>query len=97
MSSMITKAAACWSRGLGIKNLSFVMYLAQPSSLDMLVLVGKPQLCGLACSPMRTCCTSTYGVLGLPSWPACSASGEWPPQDLSIGVRLVGAGSELLA
>ena len=41
MSSMITKAAACWSCGLGIMNLSFVMYLAQPSSLDMLVLVGK--------------------------------------------------------
>ena len=41
VSSMITKAAAGWSWGLGIKNLSFVMYLAQPSSLDMLVLVGK--------------------------------------------------------
>ena len=38
---MITKAAAGWSWGLGIKNLSFVMCVAQPSSLDMLVLVGK--------------------------------------------------------
>ena len=44
MSSMITKAAACWSRGLGIKNLSFVMYLAQPSSLDMLVLIGEVRM-----------------------------------------------------
>ena len=41
VSSMITKAAAGWSWGLGIKNLSFVMCVAQPSSLDMLVLVGK--------------------------------------------------------
>jgi len=55
------------------------------------------QLCGLACSPMRTCCTSTYGVLGLRSWPTCCTSGERPPPDLSIGVRLVGAGSVLLA
>ena len=37
---MITKAAAGWSWGLGIKDLSFVMCVAQPSSLDMLVLVG---------------------------------------------------------
>jgi hypothetical protein len=49
------------------------------------------QLCGLACSPMRTCCTSTYGVLGLWSWPTCCTSGERPPRDLSIGVRLVGS------
>ena len=26
---------------MGIKNLSFVMYVAQPSSLDVLVLVGE--------------------------------------------------------
>ena len=56
----------------------------------------QAQLCGLACSPMRTCCTSTYGVLGLPGWSTCCTSGERPPRDLSIGVRLVGAGSELL-
>ena len=30
VSSMITKAAAGWSWGLGIKNLSFVMCVAQP-------------------------------------------------------------------
>ena len=41
VSSMITKAAAGWSWGLGIKNLSFVMCVAQPSSLDVLVLVGE--------------------------------------------------------
>ena len=41
VSSMITKAAAGWSWGLGIKNLSFVMCVAQPSSLDVLELVGK--------------------------------------------------------
>ena len=44
VSGLITKAAAGWSwglRGLGIKNLSFVMCVAQPSSLDVLVLVGE--------------------------------------------------------
>ena len=41
VSSMITKAAAGWSWGLDIKNLSFVMCVAQPSSLDVLVLVGE--------------------------------------------------------
>ena len=41
VSSMITKAAAGWSWGLGIKNLSFVRCVAQPSSLDVLVLVGE--------------------------------------------------------
>ena len=44
VSSMITKAAAGWSWGLGIKNLSFVMCVAQPSSLDMLVLVGEVRM-----------------------------------------------------
>ena len=39
--SMITKAAAGWSWGLDIKNLSFMMCVAQPSLLDMLVLVGE--------------------------------------------------------
>jgi hypothetical protein len=37
----ITMAAACWSWGLGIMNISIVVYLAQPSSLDVLELVGK--------------------------------------------------------
>ena len=32
VSGMLTKAAAGWSWGLGIKNLSFVMCVAQPSS-----------------------------------------------------------------
>ena len=41
VSSLITKAAAGWSWGLDIKNLSFVMCVAQPSSLDVLVLVGE--------------------------------------------------------
>ena len=39
--SMITKAAAGWSLGLDIRNLSFVMCMAQLSSLDVLVLVGE--------------------------------------------------------
>jgi len=41
VSRMITKAAAGWSWGLDIKNLSFMMCVAQPSSLDVLVLVGE--------------------------------------------------------
>ena len=41
VSRMITKAAAGWSWCLDIKNLSFVMCVAQPSSLDVLVLVGE--------------------------------------------------------
>ena len=44
VSSMITKAAAGWSWGLGIKNLSFVVCVAKPSSLDMLVLVGEVRM-----------------------------------------------------
>ena len=39
--SMITKAAAGWSWAMDIKNLSFMMCVAQPSSLDVLVLVGE--------------------------------------------------------
>ena len=41
VSSMITKAAAGWSWGMDIKNLSFVMCVAQLGSLDVLVLVGE--------------------------------------------------------
>ena len=41
VSSLITKAAAGWSWGMNIKNLSFVMCMAQLSSLDVLVLVGE--------------------------------------------------------
>jgi hypothetical protein len=44
VSSLITKAAAGWSWGLDIKNLSFVMCVAQPSSLDVLVLVGEARM-----------------------------------------------------
>ena len=44
VSSLITNAAAGWSWGMGINNLSFVMYVAQPSSLDMLVLVGEVRM-----------------------------------------------------
>ena len=40
-SSMITKAAAGWSGGLDIKNLSFVRGVAQPSARDGLVLGGE--------------------------------------------------------
>ena len=41
VSRMITKAAAGKSWAMDIKNLSFVMCVAQPSSLDVLVLVGE--------------------------------------------------------
>ena len=41
LSSLINNAAAGWSWGMGIDNLSFVMCVAQPSSLDVLVLVGE--------------------------------------------------------
>ena len=41
VSSRTTNAAAGWSLGLGNKNLSFVKCVAQPSSLDVLVLVGE--------------------------------------------------------
>ena len=54
------------------------------------------RLCRLAWTPTTPCCSRTCGVRGLRSWPACSARGERPPRDLSRGVRIVGAGSELL-
>ena len=62
VSSLITKAAAGWSWGLGIKNLSFVMCVAQPSSLDVLVLVGEVRMqAGLHTVHMHlhkaSCCT----------------------------------------
>ena len=62
VSSKITKAAAGWSWGLGIKNLSFVMCVAQPSSLDVLVLVGEVSVrAGLLTFHillhMASCCT----------------------------------------
>ena len=41
MSSMITKAAACWSWCLSIVNSSITVHLARASSLDVLVLVGE--------------------------------------------------------
>ena len=44
VSSLITKAAAGWSWGMGINNLSFVMCVAQPSWLDVLVLVGEARM-----------------------------------------------------
>ena len=52
-------------------------------------------VCRLACTPTAPCCTRTCGVLGLRSWPACSTHGERPHRDLSLGVRIVNAGSEL--
>ena len=77
-------------------NLSFVVDLAKPNSLDMLVLVGEVRgQAGLHTIHIllheASCCTC-----GLQSWPTCSTPGERPPHDVSIGMRLVGAGSELL-
>ena len=62
VSSLITKAAAGWSLGLDIKNLSFVMCMAQLSSLDVLVLVGEVSVrAGLLpihiLLHMASCCT----------------------------------------
>ena len=39
--SLISNAAAGWSWDLDIENLSFMMCVAQPSLLDVLVLVGE--------------------------------------------------------
>ena len=44
MSSMITKAAACWSWCLSIMNSSITVHLARASSLDVLVLVGEVRM-----------------------------------------------------
>ena len=60
--SMITKAAAGWSWAMDIKNLSFMMCVAQPSSLDVLVLVGEVSVrAGLLIIHillhMASCCT----------------------------------------
>ena len=60
--SMITKAAAGWSWAMDIKNLSFMMCVAQPSSLDVLVLVGEVSVrAGLPTIHMllhmASCCT----------------------------------------
>ena len=85
---------------MGIKNLSFVMYLAQPSLLDMLVLVGEVRMhAGLhtTCILLHEAiwCAWSSGLASLfHMWRTASSSA----QDLSIGVeRFVGAGSELLA
>ena len=62
VSSLITKAAAGWSWGLDIEILSFVMCVAQPSLLDVLVLVGEVSVrAGLLTIHillhMASCCT----------------------------------------
>ena len=93
--SMITKAAACWSWCLSIVDSSITVHLARASSLDVLVLVGEVKMQAVLHTDgillLKNMC-----VLGLRSWPACSACGERPRRDLSLGVRIVGAGSELL-
>ena len=48
-------------------------------------------------STSTSSCTRRAAVRDPQSWPTCSTPGERPPHDLSIGMRLVGAGSELLA
>jgi hypothetical protein len=98
MSDKITMAAACWSWGLDIMNLSVVVYLTQPSSLDVLELVGKVGYAGWrglqrhpAAQGRVACVNSGVGRLV-----RHVLRGEQPPRDLSHGVRIVGAGSELL-
>ena len=48
-----------------------------------------------AAQPSTSSCTRRAAVRDLQSWPTCSTPEERPPHDLSIGMRLVGAGSEL--
>ena len=87
--STSTRAAACWSRGLDIMNPSFVVYQAQPSSLDTLVLVGEIRVQ----AGLLTICI----LLREASW--CARPSElanlfhiWgTAQDLSTGVRLRGS------
>ena len=47
-----------------------------------------------AAQPSTSSCTRRAAVRDLQSWPTCSTPEERPPHDLSIGTRLVGAGSE---
>ena len=50
-----------------------------------------------AAQPSTSSCTRRAAVRDLQSsWPTCSTPGERPLHDLSIGMRLVSAGSELL-
>ena len=44
LSSMITKAAACWSWCLSITNSFITVHLARASSFDVLVLVGEVRM-----------------------------------------------------
>ena len=70
------------------------MYLAQPSSLDMLVLVGK-----VSCAAWRAAQENLLHEYVWCAWPSELASlfCEWRTASsrLSRGVRVVGAGSEM--
>ena len=48
-------------------------------------------------STSTSSCTRRAAVRDPQSRPTCSTPGERPPRDLSIGMRIVGAGSERLA
>ena len=93
--SMITKAAACWSWCLSIVDSSITVHLARASSLDVLVLVGEVRMQAvlhtdgiLLLKNMRRVWSSELASLFY-MWRTASSRS-------SLGVRTVGAGSELL-
>ena len=92
---MITKAAACWSWCLSITNSFITGHLARASSFDVLVLVGEVRMQAvlhtdgiLLLKNMRRVWSSELASLFY-MWRTASSRS-------SLGVRTVGAGSELL-
>ena len=82
VSSMITKAAACWSWCLSIVDSSITGHLARTSSLDVLVLVGEVRMQAVLHTDGILLLKNMWRACGLRSWPACSACGERPHRDL---------------
>ena len=98
VSSMITKAAAGWSWGLGIKNLSFVMRVAQSSSLRHARARRRGQSASWAAHhPHAPAQGELLYVIFRVDQLVLHLENGLLKIFLSIGVRLVGAGSELLA
>jgi hypothetical protein len=94
-STSMTAAGWCW--GLFIMNSSIVVYLAQPGSLDVLELVGKVGCAGWrglqrhpAAQGRAACVDSGVGRL------VRHVENGLLEIFVSRGVRIVGAGSELL-
>ena len=88
-------AGRCWC--LSVTNSSVTVHLAQASSLDVLVLVGE---IGLQAGMHTNCILLYEDVWHAWSPELSSLFGMWRTactRDLSIGVRIVGAGSKMLA